>query len=167
MGEVLRLSDHESVEIVSADEACLTVEAVYEPGGSKPPAHYHPQQAEHFTVAEGTLRVERDGETTDFHAGDTLTVEAGQVHRMWNGGDVTTRVRWETTPALDTDEWFRGIDRLHTAAAAKGSGRPDPLTFAAYAVNHRNTFRLVLGGPRQAGDLVVLALGNIGRLLGR
>ena len=159
MGERIRLSEHETLEVTDSSADCLTVEAAYEPGGAKPPAHYHPRQQERFEVLTGALSVEVDGAVTEYAAGETFVVEPGQVHRMWNGGSTATTARWETRPALGTIDWFRGLDRLAQDARAKGEHRPDLLGFARHAAGHRDTFRLVLGGPKPFGDIVVRVLG--------
>ncbi len=162
-----RLSEHQTLDIVSNEPNCLVVDTVYQPGGARPPAHYHPRQREQFTVHLGTVRAEVDGQIHDLQAGDTLAIEAGQVHRMWNPGNQVSEVRWATSPALDTEDWFRGLDQLQTTATAAGRAQPDPLSFTALAVRHRDCYRLVLGGPKPLGDIVVQVLGRIGRVLGR
>ncbi|MDF8266101.1 cupin domain-containing protein [Luteipulveratus flavus] len=167
MTDEIRLSDHGHLEITSSDADCLAVLATYEPGEGKPPAHFHPQQEERFEVLTGMLRVETDGTTTDHAAGESFTIPAGTVHRMWNGGTVTTTARWETRPALRSEEWFRGLDRLARDASALGKARPDALGFAAHAARHRDEFRLVVPGPRPLGDVVVRALGAVARLIRR
>ena len=163
----LRLSRHQTLEIVASEPDRIVVETTYLPGGSQPPTHYHPQQDENFEVLAGTLRVELNGEVRDLGPGDKLTVRRGQVHKMWNPGTEAARAHWETIPALRTEEWFRGIDRLQAEAEEQGRSGPAPLAFAAHAAAHRDLFRLVVGGPKPLGDIVVRVLGLVGGLLRR
>src|SRR5438045_2844532 len=50
------------------------------------PTHFHPKQAEHFEILEGTMRARIDGQDRELRAGDTLDIEAGVPHSMWNPG---------------------------------------------------------------------------------
>jgi mannose-6-phosphate isomerase-like protein (cupin superfamily) len=62
MPETLKLTPHETVTIRSASPELLDVEGRWGPGGKPPPAHYHPEQDEHFEVLEGTLTAKLNGE---------------------------------------------------------------------------------------------------------
>ena len=159
----LRIGSHQSLVVVSSDADRLIVVTTYEPGGSAPPAHYHPQQDEEFEVLAGTVRADVDGQQRDLSSGDTLTVTRGQVHKMWNPGAESARVRWVTSPALSTLQWFAGLDRLQL----NSDGKPDTLAFARLASRHRDSYRLVLGGPKPVGDVVVGVLALVARVFGR
>ena len=50
MADTLKLTPHETVTIRSASPELLDVEGRWGPGGKPPPAHYHPEQDEHFEV---------------------------------------------------------------------------------------------------------------------
>ena len=50
MADTLKLTPHETVTIRSASPELLDVEGRWGPGGNPPPAHYHPEQDEHFEV---------------------------------------------------------------------------------------------------------------------
>ena len=70
------------------------IEIVTSPGTPGPPPHNHPDAAEFFYVAEGTLDVFIDGEWSRLQAGESVTLEPGQVHTLANNG--TQDVRWLT-----------------------------------------------------------------------
>jgi quercetin dioxygenase-like cupin family protein len=118
MPETLRLGQHDSLEILSSTPEAFEIEATYSPGGSPPPAHHHPSQDEHFEVLAGAMRARVDGEEIELPEGGELDISRGQVHQMWNPGGKPARVRWLTTPALRTEEWFRALDGLFGEVAA-------------------------------------------------
>jgi uncharacterized cupin superfamily protein len=118
---ILNLSPTSSITVRSADADALEVEALYGPGGSPPPAHFHPAQMEHFEVLEGSVSTVVDEQERTLQPGDTLEISAGAVHQMWNPGSDPARVLWRTTPAGRTLEWFEALDAFQrdgdTAAA--------------------------------------------------
>src|SRR5690242_15413127 len=111
MTERLKITPGETLEVVETESTpeVLVLNAQWSPGGSAPPPHYHPEQAEHFEVLAGALRVEVDGVQRDLRAGDTLDVPRRTVHRMWNPNAEPASARWETRPAGRTAEWFRAV----------------------------------------------------------
>jgi quercetin dioxygenase-like cupin family protein len=141
--EKLQLTPGEAIEIVSATGDALVVEATYAPGGERPPAHQHPQQDEHFEVLAGTLRVELAGAVREYGAGETFDVPRGTVHRMSNDGAEPARVRWTTTPAGRTLDWFRALEA--TQKRVEGSKLKRALAFPPLLYKYRDTFRLARG----------------------
>lgn len=144
MGDLLKLGPHDSLEIRAASVEALEVEAAYRPLGSPPPAHFHPSQDEHFEVLEGTMRARVEGEERELPAGAVLDVARGQVHQMWNPGEAPARVRWVTTPALRTEEWFRTLDSLFAEGGAIPQGRE--VDFGALLEEYADVFRLATEG---------------------
>jgi quercetin dioxygenase-like cupin family protein len=141
--ERLELTPGESVEVVSADENGLVVEATYAAGGERPPAHQHPNQDEHFEVLEGTLRVELAGAVKEYAAGEGFDVPRGTVHRMSNDGLEPARVRWTTSPAGRTLDWFRELEA--TQRRVGDSKLKRALAFPPLLYKFRDTFRLARG----------------------
>jgi quercetin dioxygenase-like cupin family protein len=105
---------------VEPDE--LVMEATYSGEAGMPPAHLHPNQAEHFEVLEGTIRAIVDGEERVYEAGESFDVPVGTQHQMAAEGP--TRTRWEVRPALRTAEFF---ERLY--GEGPGSAREMGETF--------------------------------------
>jgi quercetin dioxygenase-like cupin family protein len=105
---------------VEPDE--LVMEATYSGEAGMPPAHLHPNQAEHFEVLEGTIRAIVDGEERVYEAGESFHVPVGTQHQMAAEGP--TRTRWEVRPALRTAEFF---ERLY--GEGPGSAREMGETF--------------------------------------
>ena len=140
MSEKLSLGPHDSLEIRSSTPEALEVEASYRPGGSPPPAHFHPAQDEHFEVLEGTMRVRVGSEERELGAGAEIEIGRGQVHQMWNPGSEPARVRWVTTPAGRTEQWFRTLDRIFRKGGDVDAGRE--VDFGAMLEEYSDVFRL-------------------------
>lgn len=142
MGERLSLNPTDSVEVISAAPEALVVEATYAPGGSPPPAHFHPGQDERFEVLAGAMRAVVDGREVELTQGAELEIGRGQVHRMWNPGEEPARTSWETTPAGRTLDWFRTLDRVLGPDGAVAQGRE--VDFQALLEEYGDVFRLDL-----------------------
>jgi mannose-6-phosphate isomerase-like protein (cupin superfamily) len=163
VGETLKLTESESIEIVGSGPQGLEVEASYGPGGSAPPKHLHPAQDERFRVLEGKLRVVVGDAQRELEAGDELEIPSRTAHQMWNPYDVPARVSWTTSPAGRTEDWFRAVDALVRGGRAGGVG--GALSFGALLDEYDDTFRLAIGpGPVVEG--AVKAIGLLGRLTG-
>ena len=162
MADTLKLTPHETLTIQSAAPEALEVEAVYGAGGSPPPAHLHPAQDEHFEVLDGELRARVGGVEQTLRPGDKLDIPRGTKHQMWNASAAESRVRWRTSPAGRTEQWFRAVDRLIRENDGK---TPGPLAFGALLTEYDDTFRLAVG-PEPLVRPAVAALGALGRLRG-
>ncbi len=153
MADQYDLTPHERVEIVSREPSALVAIASYGSGGSAPPNHLHPAQDERFEVLAGTLTVDRDGAQETLSVGAEITVARGTPHRMWNADPATeARVRWTTTPAGRTEDWWRAL-----ADARAGRDRPPPHRALPLLREYRDVFRLVAPGP--AAPVVGAVLG--------
>src|ERR1700761_7643241 len=111
MGEKLKITPTESIEILASDPEALLLEATYLPG-RPPPRHFHPGQDEHFEVLHGEVRVVLGAGEKGYPAGEEFDVPRGTIHTFWTPGDGSARVRWRTSPALRTEQWFRAINRI-------------------------------------------------------
>ncbi|HEX5928600.1 MAG TPA: cupin domain-containing protein [Solirubrobacterales bacterium] len=164
MGDRLKLTPTESVEIRSSTEAALEVEATYGAGAKPPPKHLHPGQDERFEVLSGTIQVKVDGEQRPLAAGEEIEVPRGAVHQIWNPSAEPARVLWRTSPGARTEQWFRAIDRLHREGRVGGNGMPGPLAFGVYLTEYRDVFRLA--GPDWLLRPAFAGLAPIGRARG-
>jgi mannose-6-phosphate isomerase-like protein (cupin superfamily) len=135
----LNLSPASSITVRAADAGALEVEALYNPGGSPPPAHLHPAQAEHFEVLEGSVSTRVGTRERTLEAGDTLDIPAGTVHQMWNPGSDPARVAWRTTPAGRTLEWFQALDAFQRDG--------DTAAIGAALVEYSDVFQLAEPAP--------------------
>jgi mannose-6-phosphate isomerase-like protein (cupin superfamily) len=147
------------------DGELLEVEAIYEPSSIEPVEHFHPRQDEHFEVLEGTLRAKIDGELRELRAGDVLDVPAGTPHAMWNASDRRARTKWQTRPALRTEEFFETVFRLAREGKTNDKGMPNPLQLGVVAQTYRDEFRTTKP-PQGLQALLLPVVSAIGRLFG-
>jgi mannose-6-phosphate isomerase-like protein (cupin superfamily) len=166
MSDRLQITPGETLEVVERTPDVLVLNASWSPGGSAPPAHYHPAQDEHFEVLEGALHVELDGAERLLRAGETLDIPRGTRHRMWNPDPAPARARWETRPAGRTEQWFAAVAALQGTEHVDAKGRPKPLPFAALAQKYGDTFRLA-AAPEPVMRVVIGVLAGAARLTRR
>lgn len=163
MGETLKLTESESIEIVGSGPQGLEVEATYGPGGSPPPKHSHPAQDERFRVLEGSIQTRIGERERELRTGDEVEIPRRAPHQMWNPGTEPARVAWVTSPAGRTEDWFRAVDSLVRSGRAGGAG--GALRFARLLDDYDDTFRLEVG-PRPLVAGAVRALAVVGRVGG-
>ena len=123
----------------------LEMEATYEPSSSPPIPHFHPRQREHFEILEGTMKARiGDDDVRELSAGDSLDIEASTVHSMWNNGPERARTRWETRPALRTEDFFEQTSAVFRQAHEQGT-EPDGARLAQIVKEFSDEFRV--GSP--------------------
>ena len=103
MGETLKLTESESLEIVGSGPDGLEVVATYGPGGKAPPKHSHPAQDESFRVLEGALRARVGDAERELTAGDELEIPRRTPHQMWNPNPEPARV--SASAAGRSEDW--------------------------------------------------------------
>ena len=157
----LQLTPKEAVRIRRSEPDRLEVEVSYSPGGSPPPAHFHPDQDECFELLSGELEARIDGERRTLRAGDVVRIGRGSVHSMWNPNDMPVKAVWVTTPRGRTEDWFRELDAL----GQNEQGTPGVLAFAPLLNEYRDTFRLA-AKPRAVVSGGLAALAVVGRRRG-
>jgi mannose-6-phosphate isomerase-like protein (cupin superfamily) len=163
--DTLQITLGEALEVVERAPGLLVFEATWAPGGSPPPAHFHPSQSEHFEMLAGTLHAEVDGKRRELAAGEQLDVPPTTPHRMWNPTAQVARARWETRPAGRTEEWFRALSSLQGTEWVDDRGLPKALAFAALANRYQDTFRLA-GAPQPVLRIALAVAAPLARLRG-
>jgi mannose-6-phosphate isomerase-like protein (cupin superfamily) len=127
--------------------ALLEMVATFPAGAKPPPEHLHPRQEERFEVLQGAVRVKVAGQVRRLNAGTTLVVPAGTVHAMWNPEPIEARVRWETRPALRTEQFFESLVALARQGRVNAKGAPDSFSRALLLYAHRHEMRLARPSP--------------------
>jgi mannose-6-phosphate isomerase-like protein (cupin superfamily) len=126
----------------------------YAPASPFPPAHLHPDQAEHFEVEAGAMIYMVEGDERRLEVGESLDLPPGTTHKARNASATDAAiVRWETRPALRSETFFR------TAAVLGDAGLLDG---ALLAREYRDVF-----GVTGALGLAVPIVAAVARLLGR
>lgn len=74
----------QTMELSIAGREAVTAKAEL-PGGVSSGRHTHPGEEIGY-VLEGSVTVERDGQSKTFKAGETFAIPAGQVHNAVNAG---------------------------------------------------------------------------------
>jgi quercetin dioxygenase-like cupin family protein len=97
-----------TVRILELDPELLTMDVAYDGDARMPPQHYHPSQAEHFTVIEGRMHTVIEGAERVYSQGDSFDVPIAARHQMSPHGG-PARVRWEVRPAQRTAEFFETL----------------------------------------------------------
>ena len=120
----------------------LEMESTFRAHSKEPPPHYHPKQEESFSIVSGTLTVRLNGELKAFSAGDKFHVPRKMVHAMWNESDSPAVVRWQVSPALNTENFFETTIGLANAEKTNEEGMPGILQVALLANKFDNIFRL-------------------------
>ena len=120
----------------------LEMEASFNPHSKEPAPHYHPQQAEDFTVIKGELTVRIDGKLKTLRQGDTLHVPTNKIHSMWNHSDEVTVINWKVRPALDTDHFLETAIGIANNGKTDNNGMPSILQVALLANKYNRVFRL-------------------------
>ncbi len=120
----------------------LEMEATYHDHSKEPAAHYHPCQAEDFTVLSGELTVRIDGQLKVLKQGDTLHIPANKVHSMWNNSDEKTTVNWKVMPAMNTEYLLETANGLASDGKTNDNGMPNILQVALMANKYTDVFRL-------------------------
>jgi quercetin dioxygenase-like cupin family protein len=143
----------------------LEMEASFAPHSMEPAAHYHPRQAEDFTVLEGSLMVRLNGKVTIVKAGDTLHIPANAVHAMWNSSGQKTLVNWKVKPALNTDHLLEMGVGLANDTNTTEKGMPGVLQMALLARRFSNVYRLA-GTPYVAQQILFGVLAPIAWVAG-
>ena len=120
----------------------LEMEASFAPHSVEPAAHYHPHQAEDFTVLEGALTVRLNGKVSVLKPGDSLHIPANAVHAMWNSANQKAIVNWKVKPALNTDHLLETGVGLANDTNTTEKGMPGVLQMALLAQRFSNVYRL-------------------------
>jgi len=120
----------------------LEMEASFAPNSVEPVAHYHPLQAEDFTVMEGALTVRLNGKVSLLKVGETLHIPPKAVHAMWNSSGKKALVNWKVKPALHTDQLLETGVGLANDTNTTEKGMPGMLQMALLAQRYSREYRL-------------------------
>ena len=118
-----------------------------------------------FTVERGRLRFTVDGEAHVLNAGDTITIEPGQVHSFENVSDGEMVLCQDVRPAGQHQAMFELIYALARAGRMNARGAPKG-SFAAALVWEKMDGSIA-GIPPLVQRLFFGSVARLARLLGR
>lgn len=118
------------------------VEHPFEVGALVPP-HVHHREDEVSIVLEGRIGFRSEDREAVLAPGGYIVKPRGEVHAMWNAGDVPARMVEIITPA-GFDRFFREL------AAANAQGRPTPPELMELA----SRYELPFVEPEWLGDVI-------------
>lgn len=137
------------------------MEFLLQPRCLAPLPHVHPRtQRETFEVLEGAFELRRGRSWHRLEAGQTLTIQPGEVHTFRNRERVAARVRNVHDPAYSFERYIR---RLHALVSERGFAGIAPraaLYFAVLVHQHRDT-----EVPAVSLRLPIALMATIGRML--
>jgi quercetin dioxygenase-like cupin family protein len=148
-----------------ADENGDRIEAINKVRpGSGPPMHVHFLQDECFTVVQGKMAAQIEGEAPVFYGpGDTAMFRRGIVHRFWNAGDETLICKGWVGPALNFEYFLTEVFR-----STKGNGGEAPSLFdGAYLLSRYKTEFDMMSIPTFVKKLIFPVMVLWGTLTGR
>ena len=97
------------------------------------PVHIHPSADETYTVLEGQLAVNVDGQWKTLKQGEELTISKGVPHTFRNAIDGRTRVYNTHSPAMQFDHYFEALNNIVTKLS---SGSKEKLKMNLNAITH-------------------------------
>lgn len=122
--------------------ALLEMEVTYHAQSKEPATHYHPFQAEYFSVLQGQLTLRVDGQLQILNKGETFHIPFNKEHSMWNGTAEKTVVNWKVVPAMATENFLEMATGLAIDGKTNKKGMPDFLQVILMANKYANEFRL-------------------------
>jgi quercetin dioxygenase-like cupin family protein len=120
----------------------LEMISTWQPGGSRPVEHYHPNQDEYFTVIEGKLSLLLNGEHIVLSKGESLQIPRNAVHSMWNDTDAPVIAEWKVYPALKTEYLLEAGAGLAAEYGIHRRGTPRVLDSAFLLTEYSREFRI-------------------------
>jgi quercetin dioxygenase-like cupin family protein len=142
------------------DGELLAFKLFLDPEGHVPGAHVHPVQEERFEVVKGTMRFQKGLKTVIAHAGDTVVVSPGTMHRFANAGNEPAHVLVEVQPALRMEQLLEIATSLAQEGRTNRKGMPRPLELALFVREFEREVRV----PLVPAGLVRAALAPLARL---
>jgi mannose-6-phosphate isomerase-like protein (cupin superfamily) len=140
----------------------IEMEIALPPGSPSPPRHIHPEQEERWETLSGTLSIWLKGGWRPLREGESVTIPPGVPHTLRNRSDATVRVRDVHVPALDFEDYIRGLHALAVAGKVTGPRRPSTLLHFALLWQEQRSQVAAQAWLR----IAIAALARIGRLLG-
>ena len=142
----------------------LLMEFLLMPDCMAPPPHRHPGgQRETFEVVEGAFELRKGSDWHRVAAGESLTVESGQVHTFRNRERSPVRVRNVHDPAYSFERYIRRLHALVTEHGFTGISPRAALYLSVLWREHLDT-EVPAARPQRVAVALLAGLGRALRL---
>jgi mannose-6-phosphate isomerase-like protein (cupin superfamily) len=121
-----------------SDGRLLALDVLARPGWSTGPEHAHTRQVERFDVVSGTLAARVAGRKSRYGAGETIRIDPGVPHRLWNPSRGDAQLKLELRPAGRGEELLSTLLALARDGRAGRWGIHDPLRAAVILDEYRD-----------------------------
>jgi quercetin dioxygenase-like cupin family protein len=164
----LEFPDGSTYTVISSpadpERESLLMEFHLMPDCAAPPPHIHPGgQRETFEVTEGAFELRKGSDWHRVEAGQSLTVEPGEVHTFRNREHAPVRVRNVHDPGHSFEPYIR---RLHALVSEHGFTGPSPKAMLYMSLlwsEHSDTI-VPASAPQRAAMAVLAGVGRALRL---
>jgi quercetin dioxygenase-like cupin family protein len=151
-GEVYQnpASGERAVVLVGTDTTAgerLVVDLYLRPGGGMTGRHFHPAMHERFTVIQGTINFNLNGQDRLAVSGESVDIAPGTVHDFWNSGSTEAVARVEVEPAARFVEMIQNGFGLAQDGKTDAKGAPNLLQISLFAQEFDDVIRYVQPPP--------------------
>jgi quercetin dioxygenase-like cupin family protein len=142
----------------------LLMEFLLMPDCAAPPPHIHPGgQRETFEVTEGAFELRKDSDWHRVEAGQSVTIESGEVHTFRNREGAPARVRNVHDPGRSFERYIR---RLHALVCQHGftGFSPRAALYVSMLTREHSDTEAAPSAPQRAAMAALAGLGRALRL---
>ncbi len=136
-----------------------------QPDDIGPPAHFHPDKEESFTVIEGELTVKVAGKITVLKAGENAVVPKNTSHTFWNASQKPVLFTSEHKPARQFESFIKSIYDMDYDGLVNEKGSP-PLMKLMPMIQARTGEQWMDSPPVFIQRMGIFVMGTIGKILG-
>ena len=135
-------------------------------GAQGPPEHLHPSQTETFTIVSGTVGFKGNGQEKILTAGQSITAQKNEMHKIWTTGDAPSEVIVEMRPALRSELFLETWYSLAKKGKVKKDSTPKSFLQFMTILNEYDGESYVAGPPIFLQKLMASIFGGLGKMLG-
>ena len=129
-----------------------------------PPMHVHYKQDEGFTVVQGRIGYQVEGEGEQFlEPGESVVFPRGKAHRFWNAGSEEAVLNGWLKP-VNTIIFY--LSSIYAAQKKAGTGRPEAFDGAYLLRKYKNEYDMI-GIPGFVKNVIMPITYGIGKISGK
>ena len=154
--------------LVSTEEThgeSVTLEFENQPDDIGPPAHFHPDKEESFTIIKGELTIEVTGKIKVLKARESATVPRNTLHTFWNATKKPVLFTSKHKPAKQFESFIKSLYDLDYDGQVNAKGAP-PLLKLMPMIQARTGEQWMDNPPVFIQHVGIFIIGTLGRILG-